>query len=117
MINENENVINICSKEELNVVKDRLKDIIDYINSPDYYVQTEKVKGLINNMRAGLELYVSGMSSLLYDKDETVTTPNLFLPILFSMFMYPSFGGNYSSIDNLKQQLDKKDNEIYEIKQ
>lgn len=111
------NNVNVVSDKELIESKNKLKEIIDYINSPSYYSISEKSKNLVNNMRTGLEIYVNSMSSLLYDdkEDTTTVTSNLFIPLLFSMFMYNGFGSNSYSTDRLKEQLDKND-KIYEIK-
>lgn len=96
------------SEEEIKEAKSKLNNLIDFINSEDYFNLPDNKKNLINNVRSTLEAYLNSMASLQYDIDG-VGTFNPLMPLLFSMFMS---GSSFSNTSYLKDQLNVKDVEV-----
>lgn len=96
------------SEKEIKEAKDKLNNLINFINSEDYFNLPDNKKNLVNNVRATLEAYLNSMASLQYDIDG-VNTFNPLMPLLFSMFIS---GSPFSNCSYLNNQLNTKDAEV-----
>lgn len=96
------------SEKEIEEAKGKLNNLINFINSEDYFNLSDNKKNLVNNVRSTLEAYLNSMASLQYDIDG-VNTFNPLMPLLFSMFMSGSSFGNTNYLNN---QLNIKDAEV-----
>lgn len=101
-------------KKEQAETKSKLVDVIEVINSEEYYTLTPSEKGLIAQQRVGLEIYLGSLTKQLYDKDGCLfDASNAMWPLLMSsMFTNPL--STPSSTDTLKNDLSEKDFEIKE---
>lgn len=100
-------------KEEQKHLKAELAELVDFIASENYYALTDSEKGLINQQRAGMELYLSTLTKRIYGKaDASDTTNMVWLTLLYSMFNTGGFGG-YNSTDSLKKSFDNMDDKVY----
>jgi len=71
-------------------LKERLAELVNFINSEDYYQLSDFEKHLITTQRSGMETYINALSLRLWGKnDGTISMPSM-LPLLMSMMM-PSF--------------------------
>lgn len=96
-------------KVEQKALKAKLAELVDFITSEEYYQLSESEKGLINQQRTGMELYLSTLTKRIYGKaDVTDTTNMIWLTMLMGMFNSPSTGfGGSSSADYLKKTLEE----------
>lgn len=95
-------------KEEQYDLKAKLHEIIELINSEQYYELSDGEKALINQQRVGMELYLSCLTKRVYGSPEATDTSNLlWLTMLYGMFNTSSGFGTSSNIDYLKKELDK----------
>ena len=96
------------SEKEIEEAKGKLNNLINFINSEDYFNLPDNKKNLVDNVRSTLEAYLNSMASLQYDID-SVNTFNPLMPLLFSMFMS---GSSFGNSNYLKNQLNIKDTEV-----
>lgn len=101
-------------KKEQYEAKAKLHDLIEMVNSEEFYKLSAAEKGLINQERTGLELYLSSLTKRVYGNPQEVDTNNMvWLSLLYGMFNWNSATSSVNSVDYLKEKLDKKDEEIY----
>ena len=96
-------------KKEQYDAKAKLHEIIELINSEEYYALTPFKKSLMAQERIGLEIYLSSLTKQLYDKDGcSFDASSAMWPLLMSS-MFTSPFGSTSGLESLKKQLDEKD--------
>lgn len=96
------------SEKEIEEAKAKLNNLINFINSEDYFNLPDNKKNLINNVRSTLEAYLNSMSSLLYDTDG-IGTFNPLMPLLLSMYLTNS---SFCNSNYFKDQLNIKNIEV-----
>jgi hypothetical protein len=100
-------------KKEQYEAKAKLHELIELINSEEFYTFSATEKGLIGQQRTALEMYVSSLTKQLYGKDETPDASNLvWLSMLYGMVNTPSGFGNTSGTYKLKETLEEKDFDV-----
>lgn len=93
-------------------LKERLAELVDFINSEEYYKQSDCKKQLISTQRAGMEMYLNALSVRLWGEDNgTVPFSSSVLPLLMSTMFLPSFSTPSPSVSALKEDLDKNEKE------
>lgn len=102
------------NKEKLEIehaqLKERLAELTDFINSKEYYEQSENEKHLIATQRTGMEMYLNSLSLRLWGNDKTGNmSSSSLLPLLMSTILMPSFGTPSPSVSALKEDLDKNE--------
>lgn len=100
-------------KEEQYDLKAKLHEIIELINSEQYYELSDSEKGLINQQRVGMELYLSCLTKRIYGTSNTDTSNLLWLTMLYGMFTSTT-GYSISNTDNLNTDKDEEELEGYE---
>ena len=96
-------------KQEQHELKARLHEVIDLTNSDEYFSLPDEQKGLINQQRVGMEMYLSSLTKRIYGKKDIVNSSNLIWMSLLYGMLNTSSGFGSSSTDCLKQQLEEKD--------
>lgn len=97
-------------KKEQYEAKAKLHELVEFINSEEYYTLSATEKGLINQERTALELYASSLTKQLYGKEETPDASNLiWLSMLYGMMNTPSSFGTPSETYKPKETLNEKD--------
>ena len=100
-------------KEEQYDLKAKLHEIIELTNGEEYYSLSEAEKGLINQQRVGMELYLSCLTKRIYGKADAVDTSNLlWLAIMFGMLNSTSGFSTSSNVDYLKEAISKDEKEL-----
>lgn len=95
-------------KQEQYDLKARLHEVIELINSEEYYSLHDEEKALINQQRTGMELYLSCLTKRIYGDSGSVDTRNLlWMTMLYGMFN--SSGGFGSNTGYLKDALKESD--------
>ena len=105
-------------KQEQYSLKVKLHEIVDLINSKEYFTLSPKEQQLITQQRGGMEIYLNALTNRIYNKDEYSfdCSSAMFIPLLSSMFTSAAWGST-SNIDSLKAKLEesevikKKENE------
>lgn len=102
------------NKEKLEIehaqLKERLAELTDFINSKEYYEQSENEKHLIATQRTGMEMYLNSLSLRLWGNDKTGNmSSSSLLPLLMSTMLMPSFSTPSPSVSTLKEDLDKNE--------
>ena len=79
-------------KQEQYELKARLHEVVELINSEEFYVLPVEERGVINQQRVGMELYLSSLTKRIYGQDNTSDTNNLiWLSVLYGLFNTTSF--------------------------
>lgn len=91
-------------------LKERLVELVDFINSEEFYKQNEVDKQLIATQRSGMEMYLNALSLRLWGKNECNPSMSSMLPLLISTMLMPSFSSPSPSSTYLGDAL-KKDGE------
>ena len=95
-------------KREQYSLKAKLHEVIELINSEEYFTLSSREKSLISQQRTGMEIYLNALTNRLYGKDTfSMDSSSLLFPFLTSMFSTPL---SPSSFTSLKEE-DKKDEE------
>lgn len=105
-------------KKEQAETKSKLVELVEFVNSEEYYTLTPSEKNIIGQRRIALEMYLNSLTKGIYDKDNsTLDLGSAMWPILMtSMFTGPSSFSPSSKADDLKKLLDEKDFEVKEEK-
>lgn len=96
-------------KKEQADLKEKLVKLIDFINSEEYFTLDETEKSLLMSQRVGMEIYLNSLTQQIYGARKIDTSSSMLPLILMSMFN--PFSSSSSSIDTLKEQLEKDQNE------
>lgn len=79
-------------KEEQLELKKRLLELTDFINSEEYYKIGISDRNLLNQQRAGMEIYLNALTRRICGESDASSSLSIMLPLLMSMFSAPSFG-------------------------
>lgn len=96
-------------KKEQVDLKEKLVKLIDFINSEEYFTLDETEKSLLMSQRVGMEIYLNSLTQQIYGARKIDTSSSMLPLILMSMFN--PFSPSSSSVDLLKEQLEKDQNE------
>ena len=100
-------------KKEQYDAKAKLHELIELINSDEFYTLSATKKGLINQQRTALEMYVNSLTKQLYGKDETPDASNfIWLSMLYGMMNTSSSFDSTSGAYKLKETLEEKDFDV-----
>lgn len=91
-------------------LKERLAELVAFINSEEYYKENDVEKQLIATQRSGMEMYLNALSLRLWGKNECNPSMSSMLPLLMSTMLMPTFGSPSPSATYLGDAL-KKDEE------
>jgi hypothetical protein len=101
-------------KQEQYDLKAKLHEVVELINSKEYFDIPAAERGLINQQRVGMELYLSCLTKRVYGEPNSQDTSNfIWLSMLWGMFNTPS-GFGADSKDYLNDILDKANIETKE---
>ena len=93
-------------KQEQYDLKAKLHEVVEFINSKEYFALSPREKGLIGQQRAGMEMYLNALTNRIYSKDDySFDTSSLLWPMMMgSMFSSSSGFGSTSALkDSLKE--------------
>ena len=92
-------------KKEQAELKERLVEVIDLINSEEYFTLDETEKSLLMSQRVGMEIYLNSLTQRIYGVRKLDPCGSM-LPLML-MSMFNPFSSPSSSVDVLKEQLEK----------
>jgi hypothetical protein len=92
-------------KQEQQELKERLLKLTDFINSEEYYAIEVSERNLLNQQRAGMEIYLNALTRRICGECDTFGSSSLMLPFLMSMFSTSSFGTSPEK-DKLQKEID-----------
>lgn len=103
-------------KKEQAETKSKLVELVEFINSEEYYTLSPSEKSIIGQRRIALEMYLNSLTKEIYDKEgSTFDVSSAMWPLLMSnMFTSSSSFGSSSGLEYLKKQLEEKDFEVKE---
>ena len=97
-------------KQEQYDAKAKLHEMVEFINSGEYYSLSQSEKSIIGQRRIALEMYVNSLTRNIYDKDgSSYDASSAIFPLLMSSIFTSSSFGSSSNIDSLKKQLEEED--------
>lgn len=94
-------------KEEQQELKERLKRLIDFMNSEEFFTVPDGEKSLLNSQRAGMEMYLNALTNRIYsDVDSSGFASSTLLPLMLGMLSMPSSFGPTPAEKELRKALD-----------
>ena len=99
-------------------LKERLRELTDFINSEEYYKLSEAEKQLIAAQRSGMEVYINALSIRLWGKGNTngAFSPSL-LGLVTSLMFAPSFGSPMPEVPKITENTAKEPQDTGETKE
>lgn len=81
-------------KQEQHDAKAKLHEVIEFINSEEYFTLSPREKGLVGQQRAGMEVYLNALTNRIYCNDAFSfdTSSAMWSMLLGSMFSGSSWG-------------------------
>ena len=106
-------------KQEQYDLKAKLHEMIELINSEEFFNLPQKDKGLINQQRTGMEIYLNSLTRRIYGKDDlSSSTDTMWLSLLMGMMSTP-FAPPASSLTEKdfekKEEEDNHDEQVYAV--
>ena len=92
-------------KKEQADLKEKLVRLIEFINSEEYFTLDETEKSLLMSQRVGMEVYLNSLTQRIYGARKLDVSGSM-LPLML-MSMFNPFSSPSSSVDVLKEQLEK----------
>lgn len=100
-------------KQEQYKTKAKLYELIDFINSEEYYTLTQSEKNILGQRRIALEMYLNSLTKNIYDKEgSTYDLGSAMWPLVMSGILSSSPFGASSNLDALKKPLEEGDFKI-----
>lgn len=96
-------------EQEQAQLKERLRELTDFINSEGYYKLSDAEKQLIATQRSGMEVYINALSIRLWGNGNTTGafSPSL-LGLMTSMMFTPSFGNSMTHVPKIPNEEEEK---------
>jgi hypothetical protein len=100
-------------KIEQSELKAKLHELVEIINSEEYFGLSPREKGLLGQQRAGMEMYLNALTNRIYSKDDySFDASSLLWPMMMGTMFSSSSG--FGSTGYLKDQLKVSDFETKE---
>lgn len=96
-------------KEEHSELKKKLLELVEFINSEEYYVLSPSEQDLISQQRSGMEMYISALTKRLYGKQDALGNGNSLWPILLYGMFSSSWSSGPSTTSSLLNEFDVKE--------
>lgn len=97
-------------KKEQYDVKAKLHELVDFINSEEYYSLSQSEKNIIGQRRIALEMYLNSLTKNIYDKEgSTFDMSSAIWPLMMgNIFSGNSFSSS-PTMENIQKQLEEED--------
>jgi hypothetical protein len=96
-------------KKEQCDAKAKLYELMEFINSEEYYTLTPSEKNIIGQRRMALEMYLNSLSKNIYDKEGSAfDLSGAMWPLMMSSMFSSSSFGSFSGTDYLKKKLEEE---------
>jgi hypothetical protein len=90
-------------KEEQQELKERLKRLIDFMNSEEFFTVPDGEKSLLNSQRAGMEMYLNALTNRIYAEPGIAGFSSSFmLPLMMSVLNTSTFSISQSEKESKK---------------
>lgn len=101
-------------KKEQAETKQKLVDIIKYINSEEYYMLTQSEKTIIGQRRLALEMYLNSLTKSVYNRGDTVAdfASSLWFFLMSSLFSSSNSWSTSSNYENMKIPFQETNSEV-----
>ena len=98
-------------KKEQAETKSKLHELVELINSDEFYDLSQSRKNIIGQRRIALEMYLNSLTKEIYDSEgSTFDMSSTMWPMLMSsIFTSSSSFGSTSGASKLKEELSEKD--------
>ena len=98
-------------KKEQYDAKTKLHELVELINSDEFYGLSQSMKNIIGQRRTALEMYLNSLTKEIYDSEgSTFDMCSAMWPMLMSsIFTSSSSFGSTSGTNKLKEELSEKD--------
>ena len=80
--------------EEQKDLKGKLLELVDYMNSEEFFNLSDKEKALLNSQRAGMEMYLNALTNRIYGDKEKMEFSSGVLPLLLLGMFSGGFGSS-----------------------
>ena len=101
-------------KKEQYEAKTKLHELVELINSDEFYGLSQSMKNIIGQRRIALEMYLNSLTKEIYDSEgSTFDMSSAMWPMLMSnIFTNSSAFGGTSEAHKLKEELSEKDFDV-----
>ena len=90
--------------------KAKLHELVELINSDEFYGLSQSRKNIIGQRRVALEMYLNSLTKEIYDREgSTFDMSSTIWPMLLSSIFTSSSFGSTSDTSKLKEELSEKD--------
>lgn len=97
-------------KKEQYDTKAKLHELVELINSDEFYDLSQSRKNIIGQRRIALEMYLNSLTKEIYDSEGSTFDMNSTIwPMLLSSIFTSSSFGSISDTHKLKEELSEKD--------
>lgn len=97
-------------KKEQYDAKAKLHELVELINSDEFYDLSQSRKNIIGQRRIALEMYLNSLTKEIYDSEgSTFDMSSTIWPMLLSSIFTSSSFGSISDTHKLKEELSEKD--------
>lgn len=95
-------------KKEQYDLKAKLHEVIEFINSEEYFTLSSRVKGLIGQQRVGMEMYLNALTNRIYcEESYSFDVSSTIWPMMLgSMFSSSSFSTTPSKATDMLKESD-----------
>lgn len=105
-------------KNEQYDAKAKLHEIIDTMNSVEFYTLSQSEKNIIGQRRIALEMYLNSLTKSIYDKEGAVfdASSAIWPMLMSSMFSFPVSGSIHSKPEEklTEEDFEKKEDNTSE---
>ena len=88
-------------------LKERLAELVDFINSKEFFELNDVEKQIVSTQRSGMEIYVSALGLRLWGENARDASFPSMLPMLMSTMLIPTLSSTSSSATYLNDALQK----------
>lgn len=74
-------------KREQEELKKKFTELVDFINSEEYFTLSDRERKLINQQRTGMETYLNALTYRIYGEETVATDSSILLPLMLSMMI------------------------------
>lgn len=97
-------------KQEQYDLKAKLHEVIEFINSEEFFALSQREKSLVNQQRAGMEVYLNALTNRIYGMEvfSFDASSTMWAMLLGNIFNIPSYNSpSTNAAEDLKKVIEE----------